>query len=480
MNDQDPLSTKPATHRQQRDSDEVHRLHAMLEALPVSTELCTLEDGRIVFANPSVLQNFLTTLTGISESEEKYRRIFELQSDAVFIMEGESLAIIDCNQAAMTMYGYTQEAFLLLRQRDLSAEPEDSAAFIFNLQDTDRSQHFERQHKRSDGTVFPVEGTTACFTVAGKKIFCSIVRDVSLRKRFEQALQESSTRFHAIAEASPLPLVISRLSDGCIVYANDKAESELLLSKASITGANIKEIFRNENQHNQIIEAMRKHTRVSDIEVSFRDRNKKKRWLSATASLITFLGEECVATGFIDVTESHQMAKQLKYQASHDSLTGLVNRREFEARLKRTLISAKRNKTHHVLCYLDLDKFKQVNDAAGHEAGDALLKSLSNRLRQSLRHRDTLARLGGDEFAVIVEHCSLEEALIVSSNLRKAIQSVAFSWHGQDFEIGVSIGLVTIDSSSGNASSVLKAADRACYAAKNTGRNRIHTFDPHT
>ncbi|MEM7293941.1 MAG: diguanylate cyclase, partial [Pseudomonadota bacterium] len=412
----------------------------------------------------------------LEESEEKYRQIFALESDAIVIVDGDTHKVSDFNDAALTTYGYSREEFLALSITDLSSETERSSSFLATLEEGSPGQKFDRLHKRADGTVFPVVGSMSCFRINNKRVYCYVGRDVTLDRRVEQDLYESSMRFRAIVEASPLPLVISRLSDGRIIYANDRADRDLQLSNESIVGTDIKKIFRNESQRIAILEEMRQHGSVSGIQISVRNNQQEKRWLSCTASLIEFLNEECVATGFIDVTESRELARQLSYQASHDPLTGLVNRREFEVRLKRAVSNAKRTNIAHALCFMDLDKFKLVNDTCGHQAGDALLRTLATTMRSSLRQRDTLARLGGDEFAVIIEHCGLSEATKVAESLRKAIQSQPFSWDGRHFEIGVSIGLVPIDNQCEDVMSLLKSADNACYAAKKSGKNCVQTF----
>jgi diguanylate cyclase (GGDEF)-like protein/PAS domain S-box-containing protein len=175
-----------------------------------------------------------------------------------------------------------------------------------------------------------------------------------------------------------------------------------------------------------------------------------------------------------DVTHEHELSKQLKYQACYDSLTGLVNRREFESRAERLLSTIQHDKEVHALCFLDLDQFKVVNDTCGHAAGDEMLHQLSSALQKIVRSRDTLARLGGDEFGVLMEHCSLNDARRVAKSLQKVIQDYQFVWEGRSFRVGVSIGLVPITETTSNLTELLKNADAACYMAKEQGRNRIH------
>ncbi len=177
-----------------------------------------------------------------------------------------------------------------------------------------------------------------------------------------------------------------------------------------------------------------------------------------------------------DASEARSLQRELSYQASHDHLTGLYNRREFDRELKKALAHAKRDNLIHSLCYLDLDQFKVVNDTCGHAAGDQLLKELSDEIRQTLRKSDIFARLGGDEFAVLLLHCSIDQATTVAENIRKLINDFCFNWEGKSFHIGASIGLAKISHNENNADEVLASADMACYAAKEDGRNRVHVY----
>jgi diguanylate cyclase (GGDEF)-like protein/PAS domain S-box-containing protein len=177
-----------------------------------------------------------------------------------------------------------------------------------------------------------------------------------------------------------------------------------------------------------------------------------------------------------DVSRARRLAHQLSYHASHDSLTGLANRREFEHKLDDALESAKREHKQHVLLYLDLDQFKVVNDTCGHMAGDQLLAQLGTLLENKVRNADTLARLGGDEFGVLLEGCDIKSGEQIAESLRQTISDFRFVWEDKIFQVGVSIGLVEVASSSENSAAVMSAADAACYEAKDEGRNRVHVF----
>lgn len=172
-----------------------------------------------------------------------------------------------------------------------------------------------------------------------------------------------------------------------------------------------------------------------------------------------------------------QATARLVYQASHDALTGLINRREFEQQLERTLLSALQQGREHALCYMDLDQFKVINDSCGHAAGDELLRQLALLLKGNLRERDILARLGGDEFALLLENCSIPDALEVADTFRAEVQRFRFKWGDRIFAVGMSAGMVAINRDSGTAASLLSAADAACYVAKDRGRNQIHVYE---
>lgn len=181
---------------------------------------------------------------------------------------------------------------------------------------------------------------------------------------------------------------------------------------------------------------------------------------------------------FRDVSKAQYLAQQLSWQASHDALTGLVNRHEFERRLTQLLATAQRDRKAHALLYIDLDQFKIVNDTCGHTAGDQLLLQLAAVLQQRIRERDVIARLGGDEFGVLLEGCPLDQARRIADNLLEAVNDFRFVWQDKYFEIGASIGVVPVNGDTESVTRALSTADAACYAAKDGGRNRVHVFEP--
>jgi len=181
---------------------------------------------------------------------------------------------------------------------------------------------------------------------------------------------------------------------------------------------------------------------------------------------------------FQDVGEARSLQHQLTYQASHDALTGLYNRREFETQMENAFMEARRDNSEHAMCYLDLDQFKIVNDTCGHVAGDELLQQLSSLLQSHMRKSDVLARLGGDEFGIIFKYCIIEQAAKSAHKLADVVRNYRFIWQEHCFEVRASIGLVSINNESKSLVEILTAADVSCYAAKDAGRDRIHVYAP--
>ena len=181
---------------------------------------------------------------------------------------------------------------------------------------------------------------------------------------------------------------------------------------------------------------------------------------------------------FHDVSQIQEMAEQLTWQASHDALTGLINRREFERRLSELIESARSDNKQHALMYMDLDNFKTVNDTCGHAAGDELLRQLTTVMLSKMRGSDTLARVGGDEFGALLESCPLDQAVRIANGMREAVRDFRFVWQDKTFGIGVSAGLIAIDKDSISVSRVLATADATCYDAKSKGRDRVQVYHP--
>ncbi len=316
------------------------------------------------------------------------------------------------------------------------------------------------------------------------KRLVGVETDVTERKLYEEAL---------FREKESAQITLQSIGDG-VVTTDAEARVQYLNPVASdltgwrlddAVGRSIDEIFRGFHEEtcepieNPVGVAMRRNRPIKSVRPALlirRDGNEL--YIESTAAPIRDpLGN---VTGgvlvFHDVSESRELNRRLSYAASHDILTELVNRREFEERLGRALKSAKARETSYAVLYLDLDQFKIVNDACGHNAGDALLKQIGSLLKSKIRWRDTLARLGGDEFGVLLESCTMDEALRTAESLRENIADYRFVWDDRTFRLGVSIGVVPITAATDDVASLLSAADSACAAAKDAGRNRVYNY----
>jgi diguanylate cyclase (GGDEF)-like protein/PAS domain S-box-containing protein len=309
--------------------------------------------------------------------------------------------------------------------------------------------------------------------------------DITERKLYEEALfrekESAQITLQSIGDG-----VITTDAKGVIDYVNPVAEALTGWRLEDGQGRAIEEIFRAfheetcEPLENPLAVAIRRTRSIKSVRpMLLIRRDGNEIYVESTASPIRD-GSGAVCGGvlvFHDVSEARELNRRLSYHASHDVLTGLVNRREFENRMERALKSAKARETSYALCYLDLDQFKIVNDTCGHSAGDALLGQVGGLLKSKVRWRDTLARLGGDEFGILLESCSLDEAMRTAEALREAVRNFKFTWEERTFRLGASIGVVPLSADNADVASVLSAADSACQAAKEAGRNRVHSFE---
>ena len=313
--------------------------------------------------------------------------------------------------------------------------------------------------------------------------------ELKVRERTEQLAQANEVLQHEkdlfrVTLASIGDAVITTDAWARITYLNAVAERMTGWQDAAAHGRPLAEVFRAVDDATQApVEDLAMRCLSSNANVVLVDRcvmttrDQRKRHIEMSVATIRDGKSATIGVVLVlrDVTQERTLTQQLVHQATHDALTGLVNRPEFERRLA-ALIPAAGAHTPHALLYLDLDQFKVVNDTCGHAAGDDLLRQVAVVMRTKLRAKDTLARLGGDEFGVLLEHCSGSEARRIANALRELLQRFRFVWAGKSFTIGVSIGLVPITHPGDTLAGIFSAADSSCYAAKEMGRNRVHIY----
>jgi diguanylate cyclase (GGDEF)-like protein/PAS domain S-box-containing protein len=319
----------------------------------------------------------------------------------------------------------------------------------------------------------------------GEVALITIARDVAHRKSLEVSLGRSKLQARITLESIG-DGILTTDRDGVIDYMNEAAEELLDLQRASAIGKRPAELIAlvdesdRESLGDPVAKCLAERKRISLGRRALLLTRQGDREFSVefTASPIRTAGGEvdgCVVS-FHDVTEMRGIAREMSYQATHDALTGLINRAEFERRLSSALESARSDATNCVVAYLDLDRFKLVNDTSGHLAGDNLLREIGVLLKRQVRDSDTVARMGGDEFAMLLAGCPLDKARQIAEEVCTAVNSHRFTWQDHLFDIGISIGLVEVGPESMSAESVLSAADSACYIAKQEGRGTHHVY----
>ncbi|HWA56833.1 MAG TPA: EAL domain-containing protein [Gemmatimonadales bacterium] len=316
--------------------------------------------------------------------------------------------------------------------------------------------------------------------------YSTIVRNITDRKQLERRLRDEKERAE-VTLGSIGDAVVRTDARGLVEYLNPVAEQLLGAPTSELEGRQISDVLSlvHESTRDPLenpVETCLREGRIvgrSNLSLLVRPDGREFAIDDSAAPIRDAEGDVIGAVlVFHDVSRARTLARQLAHQASHDFLTGLVNRHEFERRVGRALQRAQQEAVTHALCFLDLDQFKVVNDTCGHGAGDELLRQLANALQKKVRRRDTLARLGGDEFGVLLEHCPAGQATRVAHELLEAVQEFRFVWEGKPFALGVSIGVVPITGESESTAVVLRDADAACYAAKERGRNRVHFYEP--
>ena len=425
----------------------------------------------------------------LSEMEDRNELVSLTANDGIWDFDGRAKKI-RLSRRWKDMLGYDIDQEDVLPDWYRLVHPDDMARVQAKMREhlEGKSEFFESVHrmKHQNGEWrWMTSRAKARQDEKGRLIrLLGVEVDITERKLYEEALfrekESAQITLRSIGDG-----VITTDADSNVEYINPVAEELTGWKVDDASGRPIDEIFRGfheetcEPLENPLAVSIRRSRAIKSVRPTLlirRDGNEL--YIESTASPIRD-GKGDVTGGvlvFHDVSESRELNRRLSYHASHDILTGLVNRAEFESRLERALKSAKARETSYALCYLDLDQFKIVNDSCGHSAGDALLGQLGALLKSKIRWRDTLARLGGDEFGVLLESCSLEQAIETAEALRVAVGEFKFMWDDRSFRLGVSIGVVPITADNEDVAALMSAADSACAAAKEAGRNRIHSY----
>jgi diguanylate cyclase (GGDEF)-like protein/PAS domain S-box-containing protein len=421
-------------------------------------------------------------------SEAKFRGLFEGVIEGVYQSTRDG-RLVSVNSAFVKMLGYSsaEEMYALPSSVMLFWSAPDRAEFVRKVDQDGEVRSMEVVLRRRDGTqVVALENSRGVRDGSGRIVgYEGTVSDITERKRAEQAMFAEKDRalvtLQSIGDA-----VISTGATAHIDYLNPVAERLTGWTIEEARGRPIGEVLQliDESTRKPVAYALDRvfsagETSLPSDHNVLVNRRGEELAIQETATPIRNRDGGVVGAVIVfgDVTKERRLKRALSYQASHDALTGLINRREFDTRLESAVTAAQRGEGENVLLYVDLDQFKVVNDTCGHSAGDRLLRDITSLLQTRVRASDTIARLGGDEFGILLERCSLEQAERVADSIRQAIHGYRFLWGANSLSVGASIGVVRIGRDTTSSASVLSAADIACYAAKDSGRNRVQVYE---
>jgi diguanylate cyclase (GGDEF)-like protein/PAS domain S-box-containing protein len=418
----------------------------------------------------------------LREREELFRTLAESVQESIIVHRED---IIYVNPKAAQRRGLRQEdlidhsvlelvhpEFRELAQRLLQAQLAGEQPPRTELKMLDRG-----------GEGYWCETSGVLIEYQGRPAVLSTAVDITHRKAIEEALVREKERAQVTLESIGEGVVTSD-TEGLIEYVNGAAELLLGRTREQARGKRLLDLVGLVDEADRkplgdpVAQCLAERRRV-DLGRRALLLSGDDREYSIELSVAPIRDSNDIVGAVIvlhDVTELRGLARQMSYQASHDPLTGLYNRREFERRLEDALQAAHSGAAGHVLCYLDLDRFKAVNDTCGHIAGDNMLREVAGILKDEVRDSDVVARLGGDEFGMLLLGCPLDKARQIAEDACTAVRDYRFVWRDRIFDIGVSIGLVEIGRESGTVIDALSAADSACYVAKQHGRNRVHVY----
>ncbi len=433
-----------------------------------------------------------------ARAEGLYQLLWETTTDAGIIMDEHSV-ILAANPGLERILGHPVQSLV---GRSLAVlQPER----LRGVHTTGMHRYLLTGERRLDwratevpalhanGSEVPVEIAFSEMRFQDQRLFVGFIRDISERKRAEAELFRA--REHAEATLRSIGDAVATIDPGGrVVFLNPVAEAMTGWTALDSAGRPVGQVLAFVDEATgEPIDVLASWTTAGEgtspepggsrgFPPTAQLRTRQAVAHAVEGSVASMQGPDGHFAGWViafrDVTASRRMAEEISHQARHDALTGLVNRSEFDRRLRGALDSAAAAGREHSLLYMDLDQFKLVNDTCGHIAGDELLKRLSSMLSLLLRSNDTLARLGGDEFGILLEVCPAPAALAVAEKIRKAISGFSFVWDSRVFQTTASIGQVNFSDHSLSVSEILSKADEACYLAKDSGRNRVHTYSP--
>ena len=458
----------------------------LLSCLESGFEYCILEQAEQFKRLPALLDAMLVRARKFQQqrvaseklraSRERYQDIFDNTNDLIQCLASDGSFLYTNNAWRKTM-GYSEEEVKSLNLMDVLHE--DSMLCCQDrferLKQGQCLSAIDFKFVSKSGEVVYLRGDCGSIIRDGEAVSTrGIFRNITEEVKAEEALKATEARYQILYDNAP-DIYTTISPEGIVLSINTTGAKLLGYEACELIGQSALSIVHPDDRskvQGYLMKQFDHFTEDDDIEYRKIRKDGSVLWVHQRISQEPDASESRLLVVCRDITQRRDLEDQLVHQAAHDSLTNLINRREFETRMHHLLSSPIQGE--HVLCYLDLDQFKVINDTCGHIAGDELLRQVAGLLVKKVRSRDTLARLGGDEFAVLMEHCPLDQAEHFANRIREAIEGFHFQWGNRRFNIGVSIGVVPILENDINLNEIMSYADSACYTAKERGRNQVY------
>ncbi len=436
-------------------------------ALSMHSELISIADPQPASAEHTVQQ-------------QDYRALIDASANGVLILDRSAVAL--ANASAAQILGFDDSEQLQQFVDIESLLPEELRVLLLanGATEVPRLQQYETIWRSRMGASLYLISHWQQIIWQGRP--CHYVCLININHRYHSELKQlrNQQRFRDFAELAAD--FFWELDENLrFSFVSHRFESVLQIAPKNVLGLSIRQFYERyfpqpaPPQWRRHLQSLAAQEPQRDFEYRWTRADGKERVIVHTCQPI--FDEQGVFEGYRgvgrDVSHDRALAAQVQFHATHDALTGLVNRREFERLMEEALHDADSAQQQHVLCYVDLDNFKIVNDSCGHSAGDELLRQLGDLFREQIRQSDVVARLGGDEFGILIYSCGVEQALELAEKIRSSVEEFQFLWEKQRFSIGASMGLAPIIADSGSANEVMSAADAACYTSKERGRNQV-------
>ncbi len=435
--------------------------------IPVEMHMRVIEHG-----GQRIILNICRNIASRKQGEIEYRKIIQATGDGYWMVNAQDARIIDVNDTFCNMVGYSREELLSMHVSDLEAveSPEETAAHLRKVVETGHDL-FETRHRRKDGHLVELEVSVSYAGIRGGVIFV-FVRDISERKRQEAELELSALVFNA----STASIVVAD-ANGLIVCVNPAFTQTTGYEPNEVIGRNPR-LLSSGRQSKEFYQNMwQTLEKTGHWEGEWWNKRKDGELYAEQVSINTVRNKDGSVHRYVkissDVTEKKRLDDLIWRQANYDSVTNLPNRRLFLDRLEQGIKKCRREKEALALFFIDLDRFKEVNDEFGHAVGDRLLVEVSRRISGCIRSSDTVARLGGDEFTVVLAELAKTSRIeTVARNITNVLAQ-PFHFDGIEASISGSMGIAIYPVDASDIDELIKKADEAMYAAKNSGGNRF-------